>query len=102
MVAYSRSVAQQAKIWWYENCERVYKKYNICGIDSSTDGGGKKVCDGGLDGKDQGIVCLLNLIISKSVKISGPRIIDEKFSFVFVIRCIILIHSQNILRSCPT
>ncbi|EFH46385.1 hypothetical protein ARALYDRAFT_493178 [Arabidopsis lyrata subsp. lyrata] len=53
-LSYNRSVAQQAKIWWYENCERVYKKYNICGIDSSTDGGGKKVCDGGLDGKDQG------------------------------------------------
>jgi len=37
-------MAQQAKIWWYENLERVCKKYNICGIDSSTDGGGKNVC----------------------------------------------------------
>ncbi|ANM68096.1 disease resistance protein (TIR-NBS class) [Arabidopsis thaliana] len=39
-LSYNRSMAQQAKIWWYENLERVCKKYNICGIDSSTDGGG--------------------------------------------------------------
>lgn len=55
-----------AKTWWPENCEKVYENHNnIYGIDRSIDGGDKfegksKVSDGGLDGKDQGIVCLLN------------------------------------------
>ncbi|XP_010449692.1 PREDICTED: disease resistance protein RLM3-like isoform X2 [Camelina sativa] len=35
---FSRRVAQQAKVWWWENWINVYEKYNISGIDKSFDG----------------------------------------------------------------